>query len=212
MGGMQGFGPVAPEADEPVFHEPWEGRIIALRRALGAIGKLPPTLRVAIESIPAVDYLRMGYYEIWYTAMVELLVALGLATREEIAAGRAAEGAVKYAEALPPADAGAFPFRVPAVMATAESEPRYAAGERVRARNLNPAGHTRLPRYVRGRTGVVVRLRGAQAFPDTDVYGRGGNPRTVYSVRFTARELWGDEASEQDSVYLDLWESYLEPA
>ena len=90
--------------------------------------------------------------------------------------------------------------------------PRYAIGQRVRARNINPTGHTRLPRYARGRTGVVELDRGVQALPDTNVYGRGENPQHVYSIRFAARELWGDQASARDSVYIDLWEDYLEPA
>ena len=86
------------------------------------------------------------------------------------------------------------------------------AGQKVRARNTHPAGHTRLPRYVRGHVGSVELNRGVQAFPDTNVYGRGKNPQHVYSVRFAARELWGEEASSSDSVYLDLWDDYLEPA
>jgi len=222
MGGMQGFGPVVtqqkvPEPYEPVFHEPWEGRLLAIRRAVGATGKLPPALRPAIESLPPADYLRMSYYQIWYAAVVELLVASGLITREELAAGKSAQGCVnggsiESAGALNPAEAALFPFRVPQVMLRTAQQPRYPIGQAVRARNINPPGHTRLPRYVRGRTGVVERIQGVQAFPDTHVCGNGENPQHVYSVRFAARELWGEEASARDSVYLDLWEDYLAPA
>jgi len=211
MGGMQGFGPIVPEKNEPVFHAPWEGRLVAMRRAMAATGKVPPLLRPAIESIPAADYLRMSYYEKWYAAVVELFVASGLMTREEIATGKPAKDSVKFVPGLKPADAAVLPFRLSKMLDT-PLKPRYSIGQRVRARNMNPLGHTRLPRYARGRAGVVERDRGVQAFPDTNVYGRGENPQHVYSVRFAARELWGAEASARDSVYLDLWEDYLEPA
>jgi nitrile hydratase subunit beta len=212
MGGMQGFGPVMPEKNEPVFHSPWEGRLVAMRRAIGATGKLPPALRAAIESLPAADYLRMSYYEKWYAAVVELFVASGLMTREEIATGKRAKGSVKSVPPLKPAEAALLPFQLPRVMLKVAVQPRYMIGQQVRARKMNPLGHTRLPRYARGRTGVVERDQGVQAFPDTNVYGRGENPQHVYSVRFAARELWGEAASARDSVYIDLWEDYLEGA
>jgi nitrile hydratase len=212
MGGMQGFGPVTREADEPVFHEPWEGRVIAIRRAVEATGKLPPTLRPFIESLPAEDYLRLSYYEKWFAALLELLSAGGLISGEEVATGKPALTSARSEPALKAAEAAAFPFRVPQVMLNTAVTPRYRIGQPVRARKMNPVGHTRLPRYARGCAGIVESLRGVQAFPDTYVYGSGENPQHVYSVRFAARELWGKEVSERDAVYLDLWEDYLEPA
>jgi nitrile hydratase len=203
MGGMQGFGPIVREENEPVFHAPWEARVMAIRRAAGATGILPPALRAAIETIPPAVYLRMSYYELWFAAVVKLCAAAGVLT---------ANGPIPGITPLAPADAAAFPFRVPAVMLHTDAEPRFAVGQQVRARNLNPVGHTRLPRYVRGRIAVIVEPRGVQAFPDTHVHGRGEHPQHVYCVRFAARELWGEEASPRDSVYLDLWEDYLEPA
>lgn len=211
LGGMQGFGPVVPEQNEPVFHEPWEGRLVAIRRALIAAGKLPGILRPAIESLPAAEYLTKSYYEHWYAAMIELLVENGIATREEIASGAPAQHPATSVPALKPDKAGRFPFRIPEVMLKTDAPPRFSAGQNVRARNIHPPGHTRLPRYVRGHVGTVDQNRGVQAFPDTSVYGRGENPQHVYSVRFAARELWGQSASPRDSVYLDLWEDYLEP-
>lgn len=212
LGGMQGFGPVVPEKNEPVFHSPWEGRVVAMRRALAATGKLPPLLRPAIESLAAVDYLRLSYYEKWYAAVVELAVAGGMVTRDEVETGKPARGSVKSVPPVGPAEAAKLPFQVPHVMLHTAAAPRYTSGQRVRARNMNPVGHTRLPRYARGRTGVIEQNRGVQAFPDTNVYGRGENPQHVYSVRFAARELWGEAASPRDAVYLDLWEDYLESA
>ena len=212
MGGMQGFGPVHAEKDEPMFHARWEGRLAAMRRALIATGKFPAALRPAIESIPPADYLRMSYYEKWLAAFVELLASSGLVTREEIASGKARRGSVKSVPALKVSEAGSFPLRIPAEMLHTAVTPRFRIGQSVRARNINPAGHTRLPRYARGRTGVIDKDHGVQALPDTNVYGRGENPQHVYGVRFAARELWGEQASPQDSVHIDLWEDYLEPA
>ena len=212
LGGMQGFGPIQPENDEPVFHERWEGRVLAMLRAVAATGELPSGPRPFIESLPPADYLRMSYYEKWYAALVELLVASGLVTREEIASGKPAKGSVKSVPVLKPTEAARSLFQVPPVMLTTVVTPRFTAGQRVRARTMNPVGHTRLPRYARGRTGIIERDQGVQAFPDTNVYGRGQNPQHVYSVRFAARELWGEQVSAQDAVFIDLWEDYVEPA
>jgi len=189
MGGMQGFGPVVREENEPVFHAPWEARVMAIRRALGATGQLPPTLRPAIERIPPAEYLRMSYYELWFTAVVELL-------RNRKPPNRT----------LSPADAAEYPFELPPVMLQTDAPPKFRVDQSVRARNIHPVGHTRLPRYVRGHVGTVEAPRGVQAFPDAE------GPQHVYCVRFPSRELWGEEAPATDSVYVDLWENYLEPA
>ena len=88
---------------------------------------------------------------------------------------------------------------------------RFQPGDRVRARTINPIGHTRLPRYIRGRVGVVDRLHGVHSFDDARSQGRGHEPQHIYSVRFEARELWGNEAPETECVYIDMWDSYLDP-
>jgi nitrile hydratase len=212
MGGMQGIGPIRIEKNEPVFHARWEGRVIAMRRAMAASGKLRGNFRAAIESIPAADYLRMSYYEKWFTALVEQLVQSGLVTRAEVESGKPAKGSAKAIPALNASDAAALSFRVsPAILKT-QVAPRFQVGQRVRARNIHPASHTRLPRYVRGRAGIVERDRGVQVFPDTAALSLGDKPQHVYSVRFAARELWGEQASPRDAVYLELWDDYLEPA
>jgi len=212
MGGMDGMGPIQVEKNEPVFHARWEGRVIAMRRAMAATRQIPVTSRPAIESIPAADYLRMSYYERWFTALVEQLVESGLATRAEIESGKPASGSGKAIPGLKASEAATLSFRVPPVVLSVAVNPRFQAGQRVRARNMHPASHTRLPRYARGRTGVIERDRGVQAFPDTNVLSRGENPQHVYSVRFAARELWGERASPRDAVFIDMWEAYLEPA
>ena len=214
MGGMQDMGPIQHEKNEPVFHEAWEGRVHAINSALSAWGKWSiDANRHGIELIPPADYLRMRYYEKWLTSRTELLVQRGLVTREEIETGKPAPGSRK---ATPPLTAAAVPavgvmrgnFMRPETKAIA----RFKVGRHVRARNINPVGHTRLPRYARGKTGTVVRHHGIFVFPDTNAHFLGEQPQHLYSVRFTARELWGEQASARDTVYIDMWDSYLEPA
>jgi len=214
MGGMHGMGPIENEKDEPVFHAPWEGRVYAMNRAMAAWRKWNIDRgRHEIEQLPPAEYLRMSYYEKWFTRLRSLIVKTGLVTAEELATCKPADGAERQKPALEAA-------RVP-LMATNRDipstvdpsiPPLFQAGDRVRARNINPAGHTRLPRYARGKVGVIDRDHGVHVFPDTSAHGLGDKRQHVYSVRFTARELWGAEASARDSVYVDLWDDHLERA
>jgi nitrile hydratase len=210
---MQCFGPILPDKNAPAFHEPWEPRIVDLSGAVGATGKTRGNWRLSMESLPPADYLRMSYYERNIGYLVEIMIAGGLVTREEVDTGKAAKGSAKSVPALRPSDvAKQFAFDPPRPRPVENLPARFKSGDRVRARNIHPVGHTRLPRYARGRLGVIDREGGIQSFPDTAVYGREVNRQHVYSVRFAARELWGDQAGVRDSVYIDLWENYLEPA
>ena len=211
MGGMQDMGPIKYEKNEPVFHATWEGRVYAMSAAVTATRKVRLGLRPPIENLPAAEYLRMSYYELWLTSLMERLVASDLVTRAELESARAAPGSTKAALAVSPADAVAAIFRVPARREESLA-PRFQAGQPVRARNLNPVTHTRLPRYARGRAGTIHRDHGVFAFMDTNAYGLGDKPQHLYSVRFSARELWGEQAAPQDAVYLDLYDDYLQPA
>lgn len=211
MGGMQDMGAIAFAKTEPVFHERWEGRIYAMSYAVQGTGKLRLGLRPPMETIPPADYLRMSYYERWITSVTERLVASDLVTRAELANGVPDAGSVKAGFAVAPADAVAVQFKIPATRRDLPIAARYAAGQAVRARNMHPVTHTRLPRYARGKSGTIERDHGVFVFSDTSVYSRGEKPQHIYSVRFSARELWGDQAAPQDSVYLDLFEDYLEP-
>jgi nitrile hydratase beta subunit len=210
MGGMENLGPLAPEPDEPVFHHAWEGRVHALTVASPTRANIDAG-RHQRELIPGPEYLAMSYYEKWFRALTELLVGRGLATWTEIASGRAAPGAAKATPVLQ-ADEVAARFGRRGSYLREGPPAAFADGDEVRARNLNPPGHTRLPRYVRGRRGVIVARRGAHVFPDSHAHGKGEDPRPLYTVRFSARELWGPEANPRDSVCLDLWEPYLERA
>ena len=213
MGGMHGMGPVCRETGEPVFHEAWEGRVFALSFAVRAWRKWNIDAgRYEIELIPPADYLRMSYYERWLARLVQLMIKRGLVTREEVEAGRSAAGSPK---AEPPLTAERVPTMVRSGALASRDVPvsaRFEVNQRVRARTMHPAGHTRLPRYVRGKIGTVERDHGIYVFPDTNALFLCENPQHVYSVRFAARELWGDQASPRDAVYLDLWDDYLEPA
>ena len=213
LGGAQGFGPIRPEPAEPLFHAEWERRAFALTLAMGATGAWNLDMsRHARERIPPAEYLASSYYAIWIKGMQRLLVEQGLASADELAGG---------SSAAPPASLPRRPSaaEVPGLLArgapTSRTPPApamFAVGDRVRARIMHPAGHTRLPRYVRGRCGRIERLHGAQVFPDANAHGRGEDPHWLYSVVFSARDLWGDEAAPRDTVALDLWEPYLERA
>ena len=212
LGGMTCFGPVRREQDEPVFHADWERRVFAMN--LAALAFLGPVDRArhAIERMDPVEYLSTSYYEHWLAALVTLAKELGYATDAEIEAGRAA--AIKPTPfPVPNAEQveGLVRHGMPATREDGRA-PLFAVGEPVRARNLEVTGHTRLARYVRGKVGVVFAHRGSHVFPDTVAHDRGENAQPLYTVRFDAKELWGDNVTRRDCVYIDLWEDYLEHA
>ena len=213
LGGMHGMGPIEYEKDEPVFHHDWEARTYALSLALRLGGQFNlDAARNAIEQLPPADYLRMSYYEKWFIRLMNYAILNGAVTAAEMETGKPAPGS---ARAIP----GLVADMVQGMIAGGASawrnvriKPAFVAGQHVRARNMNPAGHTRLPRYARGKSGAIVRDHGVFVFPDTRAHFQGDKPQHVYSVRFDARELWGGDRNPRDAVYLDLWEDYLEPA
>jgi nitrile hydratase len=213
MGGMHGLGPVERDPDEPVFHASWEARALALTLAMGAWGKWNiDASRHQRELIPGPAYLRMTYYEKWVAALSALMVKTGLVAQGELASGRPAAGARKVAPALPAERvAQVLGQGSPATRDVAAAR-RFAIGDRVRTRNIHPPGHTRLPRSARDRIGVVARDNGVHVFPDSNAHFLGEKPQRLYSVRFAARELWGEQAGPLDAVYVDLWDDHLDPA
>ena len=214
MGGMHGMGPVVRERNEPTFHEVWEGRVYAITRVVRAAGGRQniDNSRHLIELQPAADYLRRAYYERWFERLVTVLLANNTITREELESGKPAAGSTKSTPAVTASAVPAMVARRAGARRDAAVTPRFTVGERVRTRKINPTGHTRLPRYARGRVGVISRDHGVFVFPDTNSRFEGENPQHVYSVRFDARELWGEQAPPRDSVYIDLWDDYLDPA
>ncbi len=209
MGGMHGFGPIYIEQNEPVFHEEWEGRVYGLNRVLGQWGRGQnwAGFRFTLESIPPAEYLRMSYYERWYEMWEGRMLQSGYVTPEELADGQADPDAP--APQLPPAPASSGPGFG---LLDMDINPAFAAGEEVRVREHNNRGHNRLPRYTRDKTGVIHSDNGIYNLQDTDENGQslGEFPQHVYTVKFSARELWGDDGHPRDSVYVDIWESYLE--
>lgn len=221
MGGMQGAGPIAPEHDEPVFHEQWEKNVFAMQIAASGQGLYSGAeFRHAIESMNWIHYLESSYYEHWLTAIETLLSEKGIISSEEL------EARVKQVKEHPEAIANFPPSNSSDQLASRlekmvrqggstrreiATAPRFKLGDKVVVRNINPGGHTRLPRYIRGKRGAIEKVYGSFNLPDTNAHGRGKNPESVYTVRFDAREVWGEQAAIRDTIYVDLWESYLEP-
>ncbi len=212
LGGMHGFGPVVREPNEPVFHADWEKRVFAM--TLSAMGRRVCNVdefRRAIERMPPPAYLAATYYEKWLHALESLLVEKGAVTPEELASGHAAAPAAAHASER--SDGGAvdsFDSSAVKLRFDKKFKPAFRPGDRVVARNFNPEHHTRLPRYARGKRGVVRHDQGVFVFPDTHAHGQGGKPQHVYTVEFAAAELWGADANQRAPVYLDCWEDYLQ--
>ena len=210
MGGMDGFGKVEPEPNEPVFHAAWEGRCLALHRALSYAGAFSiDQSRAAIEGLAPDVYLASSYYKRWELHFESLARQLNLADADELAAGHA----LRPGKVLPrKLAAGNFAdgLRRPSYERPPRAPARFAVGERVRAKNIHPTTHTRLPRYVRGHRGVIAAVRGCQVFPDSNAVGAGENPQWLYTVVFDGRELWGDDADPSLKVAIDAFEPYLE--
>ena len=200
MGGMEGFGRVQPELNEPTFHADWERRVLAIFSGVLTLnGRNMDEFRHAIERIPPVRYLTSSYYERWLLAAETLLVERAIITREEL-----------KSLAQPERISVALPAVSPkAVSAKARLRARFKVGDLIKARSIHPLGHTRSPHYVRGKTGVVRRVHGLYVFPDTNAHRVGENRQHVYLVEFSARELWG--RNDRERVMIDLWEDYLEP-
>jgi len=215
MGGMHGHGPVAPEDEthEPLWHAPWEARMLGITRSMTyPKGFNIDRFRHIRELMPPHLYLARSYYDHWYAVCVAALLNGGLATKEEIKSGHAAAGSAKRNDAARADQVWTSQKTQGIFTREVATPPQFATGQRVRARNINPTGHTRLPRYVRGKVGVVQIHHGGHVFPDTNAHVQGEAPQHLYTVAFSMRELWGADASARDETCVDLWESYLEPA
>jgi nitrile hydratase len=219
LGGQRGHGRVldarGPDPEGELWHAPWEPRALALTLAMGATGQWNIDMsRAARESLP--DYARLSYYEIWMHALEALLVERGLVSAEEIAQGRALLPARALERVLRAQDVGATLARGSPTERRSRAAPRYVVGDPVRTWAGEVPHHTRLPRYARGRRGVVVACLGVHVFADAHASGRGEMPLPLYTVAFEGRELWPEAADRAEaaglSVSIDAWEPYLEPA
>ena len=219
LGGMHGFGPVLPEENEPTFHDAWEGAMFAIIRAMRA-QKLfnVDEFRHAIERMEPTRYLTTGYYEHWLASAETNLAEKGIVSIEELDSRAELMETTAYVHATGHQDPE-LSRRIleggtsaDAIWHDRGAPARFEVGDEVVTRTMHPAGHTRLPRYVRGKRGVIHKVHGIATFPDTNAHGLGQHPRTVYSVRFAGRDLWGDAAEQGQFLYVDLWDSYLDPA
>lgn len=219
MGGMHGFGPIDIEADEPVFHEAWEGRVYgmvtSIREERDVYG--PYGSRHYIENIPPARYLASSYYEKWMLALEAALLNKGLLTAEELDA-KTREFRGNPSAAVPQRSDPELAERVrrriyapQPLEQQAALSPRFAVGDAIMVRNIHPVGHTRLPRYVRGKRGVIARIYGAQGFQDEPTVAD-NSPQHVYSVVFEASDLWGEAAESNQRLYIDMWECWMESA
>ena len=212
MGGMDGFGKVEVEPNEPPLHEPWEGRVLAMVSALwyARAWHIDDT-RYAQETLPPQVYLAASYWWRWALGMQKNLLERGLVTQDEIAAGRSLWPGKPLSRKL---TADVVRTRMPRgnFFRQQQGPARFKPGDRVRTRNIHPQTHTRLPRYARGRVGTIERVQGCHDFPDATVLGRGEDPQWLYTVVFTARELWGADADPALCVSIEAFEPYLEPA
>jgi nitrile hydratase len=210
LGGTTGYGPIVNEPEGVVFHHDWEARVLGLNLASGAPGGWNiDRSRSVRETLP--DYADLTYYEIWFAALERLVVAHGLVTEEELAAGHPL-GPRDESRRVLAAD------RVAARLANgrpaereSEAPARFEVGDRVRTRAGSVDHHTRLPAYVAGQVGTVERVHGVHVFPDTHAHGLGEQPQWLYTIVFDAADLW-DDASPGQRVSVDAWESYLSPA
>ena len=201
LGGMEGFGPVGHVPSETAFEADWERRAVRIMLAVNmAVQPGGGGFRHSIERMDPGHYLTSPYYEHWLTGVSTLAVEAGIVSADELA--RRAGG--RFPLSRP--DRGT----VPPGPHDQRTGPRFGVGDRVRVRDLHPLGHTRAPRYVQGRQGVITRIDGAANLPDLEAHGGGRVLDPTYSVRFSARELWGDGAADATVVNVDLWERYLE--
>jgi nitrile hydratase subunit beta len=215
LGGQMGFGPISPEPEttEPLFHAAWERRALALSLAAGALGHwTTDRSRFTRESLPPLVYYSSSYYEIWVRALINLLEQEGLVSAREVAEGRTIDPPAPTkrppltAELVAPTIAKGSPY-----LRESSAEAQFAVGQPIVTINHHPTGHTRLPRYARGRRGRIESVRGVFVYPDAMAHGP-DNPQWCYTIVFDATELWGAQADPHSTVSIDAFEPYLQAA
>jgi nitrile hydratase subunit beta len=212
MGGMDGFGKVEAEQNEPPFHDTWEGRVLALQRAMGYAGAWHiDDGRYAQETLPPRAYLAASYYWRWALGMESNLLQRGLVAEDELKAGHSLRPGKKLARKLT-RDVVEAGMTRSSFFRQQQGAARFKPGDRVRTRNINPLGHTRLPRYARDKVGTVELIHGCHAYPDAVASGRGDDPQWLYTVVFDGREIWGPDAEPGLTISIDAFEPYLDPA
>src|SRR3954471_2230738 len=217
MGGMHGFGPVVREENEPIFHADWERTVYGMNRAIRSRGLINiDESRHGIERMPPAEYLAASYYERWLSSLERVLVEKGIVSQAELDARVAL--LQEHPDTPKPQRDDPELYQILTKPPSGQEQyqresapPRFAVGDRVVTRNVHPTGHTRLPRYARGKHGTIAEVRGGYVLPDTHAHGLGEQPQPMYTVCFEGDELWGASSEPRERVYVDLWETYLEP-
>ena len=211
MGGMDGFGKIEVEENEPVFHAAWEGHVLAMQLAMiYADAWRIDQARFAQEELPPLTYLSATYYQRWLLGMEKSIIERGFATAEELKAGHATTAGKMLPRKL---TVSAFQQRRRSFFRQQQAPALFKPGDRVRTRNIHPKTQTRLPRYARGKLGIVERCQGCHVYPDSAAVDQGDNPQWLYAVVFTGNELWGpDDADLTVQVSIEALEPYLESA
>lgn len=211
MGGMHGMGPVEIEENEPVFHGEWEERMFALNNAVSALGvRNIDESRHARERMNPAKYLGSSYYEIWLDGLIRILSEKGVISEAELS-GTVPPKVFKgeHRPALTPENVDPMMDKGANYIRETGKSASFQVGDQVKARNIHPQGHTRLPRYARGATGEVVSDQGLHVFADSSAHGS-EDPQHLYTVRFSSRALWGTDGHDNDAIYVDLWDDHLE--
>ena len=210
VGGQMGFGPIAPEPNEPMFHADWERRALGVTLAAGMLGAWNiDESRHARENRHPADYYSSTYYQIWIKALERLMQVHGFASAEEL---RSPDSVLAMTQETPPLGAASVPSRLARggpVDRPASGPALFLIGDAVRTVEMHPSGHTRLPRYVRGRVGRIEAVQGVYVFPDTNAHGLGEAPQWLYTVTFDGRTLWGRDGDPNTTVSIDAFEPYL---
>jgi nitrile hydratase len=222
-GGKSGYGPVQYQKAEPVFHYEWEGRALSILTWMHLKGiswwDKSRFFREQMGNQRYVDMLRDSYYTHWLDAAERMLVADNIITEqerrhrvEEILDGSYEERKPSRNFDSSEINAAIEEMHTPRSLVLEGPKPSYKEGDRVQVKNMHPSGHTRCPEYVRNHVGEIAMSHGPEIYPDSSYAGLGDDPKPVYTVGFSATDLWGEKGNPQDTVYVDLWEPYLTPA
>ena len=213
LGGMHGFGAIAIDDGYHPFDETWQARVFATNLALSVHTGNVDRFRFLIESMPPGQYLAGSYYERWLASQLATAEEKGFLDSDQLQSireGRVPDTSPAGTEALTPGIVSLFVNAPSPGTRDLSGSPRFRAGDKVKARNRRIPGHTRLPRYVRGHPGEIVKDNGNQLFPDTHARTGEEEMQRLYTVSFAATDLWGQDANPNDSVRLDLWDAYLD--
>lgn len=211
LGGKQGLGPInpEPESSEPVFHSDWERRVFGLTLVTGMLGKWNiDQSRFARECQHPVNYLRNSYYENWYEGICKLLLENGLISEEELFSGDASRSVHIELRVPSKQDVGKILKSGGPTEMELCTQQKFHIGDKVIAQKKHTDGHTRSPAYVQGCIGEIAMHHGGHIFPDANANDllRGEH---LYTVAFNGETLWGND-DENNEVYIDLWEPYLQ--